>query len=109
MPLVTERAIGNDQGGTYLLVVNSENVVERRSVKTGQRIDGLIVIEEGVQMDDSVIVKGVQRARPGRRVEPHKTDMASLTTSALEKATEKAATPPPSDVESDTQNPDQLQ
>ena len=90
MPLVSERAIGNDQRGTYLMVVNAENVVERRSVKTGQRIDGLIVIEDGLQKDDRVVVKGVQRARPGRKVDPEAVDMADLTTSALMKAAEEA-------------------
>jgi len=90
MPLVSERAIGNDQRGIYLMVVNAENVVERRSVKTGQRIDGLIVIEDGLQKDDRVVVKGVQRARPGRKVDPEAVDMADLTTSALVKAAEEA-------------------
>jgi len=90
MPLVSERAIGNDQRGIYLMVVNAENVVERRSVKTGQRIDGLIVIEDGLQKDDRVVVKGVQRARPGRTVDPEAVDMADLTTSALVKAAEEA-------------------
>jgi len=90
MPLVSERAIGNDQRGIYLMVVNAENVVERRSVKTGQRIDGLIVIEDGLQKDDRVVVKGVQRARPGRKVDPEAVDMADLTTSALRKVAEEA-------------------
>ena len=90
MPLVSERAIGNDQRGVYLLVVNAENLVERRSVKTGQRIDGLIVIEDGLQKDDRVVVKGVQRARPGRKVDPEAVDMADLSTSALRKAAEQA-------------------
>ena len=90
MPLVSERAIGNDQRGIYLMVVNTENVVERRSVQTGQRIDGLIVIEDGLQKDDRVVVKGVQRARPGRKVDPETVDMADLTTSALIKAAEEA-------------------
>jgi len=90
MPLVSERAIGNDQRGIYLMVVNAENLVERRSVQTGQRIDGLIVIEDGLQKDDRVVVKGVQRARPGRKVDPEAVDMADLTTSALVKAAEEA-------------------
>ena len=90
MPLVSERAIGNDQRGIYLMVVNAENLVERRSVKTGQRIDGLIVIEDGLQKDDRVVVKGLQRARPGRKVDPEMVDMADLTTSALVKAAEEA-------------------
>ena len=90
MPLVTERAVANDQGGAYLLVVNSEDMVERRTIKTGQRMDGLIVIEDGLQKDDRVIVKGVQRARPGRKVAPESVDMASLTASALRQAAEVA-------------------
>ncbi len=90
MPLVSERAVGNDQGGSYVLVVNAENVVERRTVRTGQRIDGLIVIEDGLRKNDRVIVKGVQRGRPGRTVDPDQVDMASLTTSALKQAAEQA-------------------
>ena len=91
MPLVSERAVANDQGGTYLLVVNSENIVERRSVKTGQRRDGLIVVEDGLQKNDRVVVNGIQRARPGRKVAPESVDMAELTTSAMRQAAQQAA------------------
>ena len=94
MLLVTERAVAQDQGGNYLLVVNSENMVEQRSITIGPRIDGLVVIEEGLQKDDRVVVKGVQRARPGRAVTPELTDMSGLTTSARKQAAaEKAAAP----------------
>lgn len=89
--LVTERAVAQDQGGTYLLVVNSENKVEQRIVTTGQRIDGLAVIEEGLLKDDRVIVEGVQRARPGRMVAPQPVDMSGLTTSARQQAAAEAA------------------
>jgi len=91
MLLVTERAVAQDQGGTYLLVVNSENKVERRSITTGQRIDGLVVIKEGLQKNDQVVVKGVQRARPGRMVTPEPVEMAALTTSALKQAAAETA------------------
>jgi RND family efflux transporter MFP subunit len=84
--LVTERAIGADQGGRYLLAVNSENVVEKRLIRMGQLVDGLRVIEEGLQPGDWVIVNGIQRARPGAKVDPERTDMASLTASALKSA-----------------------
>ena len=86
MLLVTERAVAQDQGGAYLLVVNSDNKVEQRGVTTGQRIDGLIVIEEGLQTDDRVVVKGVQRARPGRMVAPEPVEMSDLTSSARQQA-----------------------
>jgi RND family efflux transporter MFP subunit len=85
--LVTERAVAQDQGGTYLLVVNnSDSKVERRGITSGQRIDGLIVIEEGLRADDRVVVDGVQRARPGRMVAPEPVDMSDLTSSARQQA-----------------------
>jgi RND family efflux transporter MFP subunit len=87
--LVTERAIGADQGGRYLLAVNSENVVEKRLIHMGQLVDGLRVIEEGLQPGDWVIVNGIQRARPGAKVDPARTDMRSLTASALKAAAAK--------------------
>ena len=56
----------------YLLVVNKDNVVEQRLVKTGQLDGALRVIEEGLKPDDWVIVNGIQRARPGGKVTPQK-------------------------------------
>jgi RND family efflux transporter MFP subunit len=86
--LVTERAIGSDQSGRFLLAVNSENVVEKRPIQMGRLVDGLRVIEDGMQPDDRVVVNGLQRARPGAKVDPEQTDMKSLTASALKAAAE---------------------
>ncbi|GMQ90690.1 MAG: efflux RND transporter periplasmic adaptor subunit [Gammaproteobacteria bacterium] len=86
MPLVSDRAINADQSGRYLLIVNSENVVEKHNVRLGQLVDGLRVIEEGLRKDDWVVVNGIQRARPGGKADPEKIDMASLTASALREA-----------------------
>ena len=68
--LVPEVAIGNDQQGSYVLVVNEKNVVERRGVKTGPVVDNLRVIEEGLKGKEWVIVKGLLKAAPGRQVTP---------------------------------------
>ena len=84
--MVTERAIGADQGGNYLLTVGSDNVVEKKPIRMGQLVDGLRVIEEGLQPGDLVIVKGLQRSRPGGKVEPEKIDMQTLTVSAIKAA-----------------------
>ncbi len=81
--LVTERAVGADQGGRYVLVVTGDGQVEKRAVRTGQRQDGLIVIEEGLKPGERVVVKGLQRARPGAPVNAEEIEMAALTTSAL--------------------------
>jgi len=80
MPLVSERAVGTDQGGSYLLVVNSEKIVEKRPVRLGQLDDGLRVVEGGVKSGEWVVVNGIQRARPGAAVDPKQVDMASLAT-----------------------------
>jgi RND family efflux transporter MFP subunit len=68
--LVPDVALGADQGGRYLLVVNNENVVEQRKVQTGQVEDELRVIESGLKPDDRVVIGGLLRAIPGQKVDP---------------------------------------
>jgi RND family efflux transporter MFP subunit len=68
---IPERAIGTDQGNKYLLVVNKQNVVEYRPVTLGVESDGLREVLTGLQPAASVIVDGIQRARPGITVNPH--------------------------------------
>jgi RND family efflux transporter MFP subunit len=68
--LVPKVAIGFDQGGDYVLVVNERNTVERRNVKTGASHGGLYVIGSGLNGDEWVVVKGLLRAIPGRPVTP---------------------------------------
>jgi len=68
--LVSERALGVDQGGRYVLVVNDTDVVEQRRVKVGADVNGMRVIEDGLKADDRIVVNGIQRARPGVKVTP---------------------------------------
>jgi RND family efflux transporter MFP subunit len=68
--LVPDVALGSDQSGRYVLVVNKDNVVEQRKVRTGQVEGELRVIESGLKPDDRVVVAGLLRAIPGQKVEP---------------------------------------
>jgi RND family efflux transporter MFP subunit len=69
--LIDERAVGTDLGGKYVYLVGDENIVERRYVKVGQpQPDGTIVIEGGLEVDDTYISNGLLRARPGLPVTP---------------------------------------
>jgi RND family efflux transporter MFP subunit len=68
--LVPDVALGSDQAGRYLLVVNSDNVVEQRKVRTGQVEGELRVIESGLKADDRVVIAGLLRAIPGQKVDP---------------------------------------
>lgn len=68
--LVSERAIGTSQQGKYVLVVNEENTVEARPVQLGALDGGFREIVQGLKADDRVIINGMQRARPGSKVDP---------------------------------------
>lgn len=70
--LIDERAIGTDQRGDYVLVVNESNAVEYRPVKLGLSQGGRRVVEEGLQSDEWIVVKGLQRARPDTIVDPER-------------------------------------
>ena len=63
--LVPDVALGNDQSGRYVLVVNKDGVVEQRKVEPGQLVGNLRVIEKGLTTDDRVIVGGI----PGQKVD----------------------------------------
>ncbi len=75
--LVPDAALGADQGGRYVLVVNAENVVEQRKVTTGQPEGDLRVIESGLKPDDRVVIGGLLRAIPGQKVDPQATKIES--------------------------------
>ncbi len=66
--LVPDVAIGTDQLGSYLLVVNDQGVVEQRRVTTGGLVGANRVVETGLTPADKVIVNGTQRAVPGQKV-----------------------------------------
>jgi RND family efflux transporter MFP subunit len=68
--LVPDVALGSDQSGRYVLVVNGEGVVEQRKVRTGPLEGDLRVIESGLKADDRVITAGLLRAIPGQKVDP---------------------------------------
>jgi len=68
--LVPDSAIGSDQGGRYILVVDKDDVVEQRKVEIGPRVDELRVVESGLNPQDRVVVAGVLRAIPGQKVDP---------------------------------------
>jgi RND family efflux transporter MFP subunit len=68
--LVPDAALGSDQGGTYVLVVNQDNVVEQRRIETGALVDTQRVVEKGLGETDRVVVNGMLRAIPGQKVDP---------------------------------------
>jgi membrane fusion protein, multidrug efflux system len=82
--LITDRAVGSDQGQKFALVVGQNNTVELRPLELGPVVDGLRVVRKGLTGDENVIINGLVNARPGSKVNPQSGDMNQFTTSQLE-------------------------
>ena len=81
--LVREEALGSDQGQRFVYVVETvknketgleEEVVAYRRVQIGMLIGGRRVIESGLKLNERVIVTGLQRVRPGAKVQAKMVD-----------------------------------
>jgi RND family efflux transporter MFP subunit len=68
--LVPEVAVGSDQAGRYVLVVNADGIVEQRRVQLGQTTGEMRVVESGLKADERVVVSGILDAVPGQKVDP---------------------------------------
>ena len=68
--LVTEEAIGTDQGRKFVLTVNKENMTEYKAVEIGPLLGDKRIIRSGVSKDDSIVINGLAKVRPGMPVAP---------------------------------------
>jgi RND family efflux transporter MFP subunit len=76
--LITEEALGTDQGQKFVYVVDDAGKVDYRRVKVGRLHDGLRVITEGLAPREKVVVSGLQRVRPGIVVKPEVVPMPGV-------------------------------
>ena len=93
--LTRNDAISTSQEGSYLLVVGADNVVQRKIVKTGQQQGQLRIIESGLDPGDWVVTEGVQRAFPGAKVEPQRTELKSAAADQSDDAKTNVPNPTP--------------
>src|SRR5690606_22183503 len=81
--LVPHAAVSFDpRGNPTVMVVNAENQVEARIVKTAQSIQDKWVVIEGLAAGERVIVEGLQKARPGTVVDAQEAGANSAEESA---------------------------
>ena len=73
--LVPDRAIGTDQAKRFVLVVGADNIAQFREVQLGALYDGMRVVTAGVKPGETLIVNGLQRARPGAPVTPQRLEV----------------------------------
>lgn len=69
--LIHEQAVLTDQDRRYVYVVGEKNAAERRDVKLGPHVEGLLVVESGLRPGDKVIINGMRKIFfPGQPVKP---------------------------------------
>ncbi|MCO8124189.1 efflux RND transporter periplasmic adaptor subunit [Stieleria sp. TO1_6] len=67
--VVPQAAVGQDQQGHYVMVVDENSVVQRKNVDVGLRIESNWAIRSGLDEGEQVIVQGLQKVRPGVTVQ----------------------------------------
>ncbi|SON52896.1 efflux RND transporter periplasmic adaptor subunit [Vibrio tapetis] len=66
--VIPRRAVQSDLEGDFVMVIADGNVAERRNVEMGRQLEEGIIISEGLNPDEVVIIKGLQRVRNGSPV-----------------------------------------
>ncbi len=66
--LIPQRAVLDEQGGSYVLIVDQDDTAKRRPVRLGRAVDGMQQVADGLSGDERVIVDGLQGVRSGDSV-----------------------------------------
>ena len=68
--LVPAEAVGTDQNRRVVYVVGADNAISLAPVRLGPIIDGYRVIREGLKGEETIVVNGLSRVRPGIKIDP---------------------------------------
>lgn len=80
--LVPDAAIGTEQVRKFVYTLGSDNVANPKYVTLGPVVDGLRVVTAGLEPDDTVVVNGLMRVRPGTKVAPQQAAEAKTAAAA---------------------------
>lgn len=76
--LIPQKAVVEQQGGSAVLIVNEDGKVVQRTVMLGPQVDTLVIVRQGVQKGERIIVEGQQKARPGSSVTAREQALTAL-------------------------------
>jgi multidrug efflux system membrane fusion protein len=68
--LIPDEAIASDQNRRIVYLVDDQGRVSAKEVRPGPSIDGYRVIRDGLTGEETIVVKGLLRVRPGVTVKP---------------------------------------
>jgi RND family efflux transporter MFP subunit len=84
--LIPDEAIGSDQDRRIVYVVGDDGAVAAKPIRPGPKIDGYRVVRDGLRGDETIVVEGLMRIRPGVKVTPHPTTLPPV--AAVQQAAE---------------------
>ncbi len=73
--LVPDEAIGTDQDRRIVWVLAEDGTVNSTVIRPGPRVDGYRLIRSGLTGDETIVVAGLQRVRPGAKVTPQRQEL----------------------------------
>lgn len=68
--LIPDEAVGADQDRRIVYVVDAENKVAAKPIRIGPKLYGYRVVREGLTGDETIVINGLMRVRPGVTVKP---------------------------------------
>jgi membrane fusion protein, multidrug efflux system len=68
--LIPQRAVRDLQGVNEVAVVTAADVVDLRTVKVGERVGSLWIIEQGLKPGERIVVEGIDKVWAGEKVKP---------------------------------------
>lgn len=75
---VPVKALEIEKGATYIYVVKTDSIVERRYVETGPEFDNSIIIERGLESGENIVVEGFHKLKHGMKVVPVESDSVQV-------------------------------
>ena len=74
-PLLPESAVQSDGKGNYVFVIDAQNQAVRRDIKTGDVSDAGVVVREGLNGTERVVLSAGAFLTPGQKVQPQLTTL----------------------------------
>ena len=76
--LIPDEAVVADQNRRLVMTVDADGKVIPRPVRPGPKIDGYRVIRSGLDGSETIVIKGIVRARPGSVVAPEMVELSPI-------------------------------
>lgn len=68
--LIPDEAVAADQDRRIVYVVDGSGVVSAKPIRLGPRLHGYRVVREGLTGEETIVINGLMRVRPGAKVTP---------------------------------------